>query len=155
MEKKERISKTEIVLAGSHLPGQQVLCKMPYRGIGKINALPAPKPQLPAQIDILAVHEIQAFVELPHLLKGLPPDQSCRTRTPGRFPGFRIHGFGMLPWVLSRFTNGNPAVGLNPLEEFLDTPFIDFRVGVQKENEFRLAHSRKAIHAASKAVIPA
>jgi hypothetical protein len=60
----------------------------------------------------------------------------------------------MLSRILSRFANCNPAVGLNPSEEFLDTPFVDFRVGIEKENEFRLAHSGKTIHATGKAIIP-
>jgi hypothetical protein len=127
---------------------------MPNRRIGNINAFPAPQPQLPAQIDILAVHEIQACVELTHRIKSLPPDQSGRTRTPCRFAGSRLNGFGMLAWILSSFANRNPAIGLHSRKEFLNTPFVDLRVGIKKKNEFRLAHLRESIHTTGKAVVP-
>jgi hypothetical protein len=60
----------------------------------------------------------------------------------------------MLARILSGFTDCNPAVGLDPIEKVLEAPFIDFRVGIQEEDEFRLAQSRKAIHTTRKSVIP-
>jgi hypothetical protein len=60
----------------------------------------------------------------------------------------------MLARILSSFTDCNPAVRLNAIEQLLEAPFIDFRVGIQKEDEFRLAQSRKAIHTTRKSVTP-
>ncbi len=83
IEKKERIAKAEIILPGPAFSWKQVLGEVPHSGTGMVNALPSLQPQLPAEVDILAVHEIQAFVETAHFIKCRSSNQRCCSGTPG------------------------------------------------------------------------
>ncbi len=60
----------------------------------------------------------------------------------------------MLTRILTGFTDCDLIVGPGSDEKFFQTSFVNFRVRIQDENEFRPTNARKTIHASRKTVIP-
>src|SRR5262245_57848128 len=89
--------------------------------MGHIDALPPFDPELPAQVDILAIHEIKPLVEATSLIKSCSSDQRRSSRTPGGLTRVEVVRFGMLPRGLFCLTNRNPVVGFRTSQKSFQT----------------------------------
>jgi len=124
------------------------------QGLGYVDTLPIPKPELPAQIHVLAIHEKQFLVEPADFLERPAPYEGRGSGTPGRFTRFRIERFGMFHRRLPGLADRNSGVGLGSGNELFQATRVQSCVGIENEDVIATPLLGQQVHASREAVVP-